>query len=119
MSEREDQLQAIFTEARSKASPEERARFLAAACGRDAELRRQVDSLLLADAQAGDFLRQNVLAPNGSPAGEQPGDIIGRYKLLQQIGEGGFGVVFMAEQQEPCAAWSPSRSSRPAWTPRR
>jgi serine/threonine protein kinase/tetratricopeptide (TPR) repeat protein len=101
MSEREDQLQAIFTEARSKASPEERARFLAAACGGDAELRRQVDSLLLADAQAGDFLRQNVLAPNGSPASEQPGDIIGRYKLLQQIGEGGFGVVFMAEQQEP------------------
>lgn len=101
MSEREDQLEAVFTEARTMASPEERECFLAAVCGADADLRRQVDSLLLADAQAGDFLRQNVLAPNGSPAGERPGDVIGRYKLLQQIGEGGFGVVFMAEQQEP------------------
>ncbi|MCZ7638945.1 MAG: hypothetical protein M5U12_24565 [Verrucomicrobia bacterium] len=44
--------------------------FLAAVCGADADLRRQGGFLLLADAQAGDFLRQNVLAPNGSPAGE-------------------------------------------------
>jgi WD40 repeat protein/serine/threonine protein kinase/Flp pilus assembly protein TadD len=96
-----DRLGAIFAEALTQTSPEERERFLAAACGADAELRRQVDSLLEAHAQAGDYLKQPILATNGPPTGEGPGSVIGRYKLLQQIGEGGFGVVFMAEQQEP------------------
>src|SRR5439155_13001224 len=71
------------------------------ACAQNPDLRRQVDSLLLAHTQAGDFLRQNVIAPSGPPSGEGQGNVIGRYKLLQQIGEGGFGVVFMAEQQQP------------------
>src|SRR5205814_3773455 len=48
-----------------------------------------------------DFLVQNVIPSSDPPIGEGPGNVIGRYKLLQQIGEGGFGTVFMAEQQEP------------------
>ena len=51
-----------------------------------------------------------------SPASEGPGTRIGPYKLLQQIGEGGFGVVFLAEQEQPVAAASRSRSSSSGWT---
>jgi len=94
-------LSQILGEALAKGSSEERERYLTDTCANDPELRRQVDSLLLAHGQAGDFLRQTVVAPGSQPEGEDPGAIVGRYKLLQQIGEGGFGVVFMAEQQEP------------------
>jgi serine/threonine protein kinase/tetratricopeptide (TPR) repeat protein len=97
----QDKLGEIFFEALAKDAPEERERYLAAACGPDADLRRQLDSLLEAHAQSGDFLRQTVLAPNSPPLGEGPGSMVGRYKLLQQIGEGGFGVVYVAEQEEP------------------
>lgn len=102
MSNEQDRLNAVFSEALAKASPEERNLYLAEACGLDAELRQAVDSLIAAHEGAGDFLRRPVLGGrNGGAAGEGPGAVIGRYKLLQQIGEGGFGLVFMAEQQEP------------------
>src|SRR5580658_10010475 len=95
----------IFTEALQK-SPGERAAFLDRACAGDNALRRRVEALLEAHEQAGDFLGEPAsglptLEPQGLIAGERPGDRIGRYKLLQQIGEGGCGVVFMAEQWEP------------------
>jgi hypothetical protein len=72
----------------------------------DGELRRRVEGLLQADEKAGQFLKQSPhqTASGGrseTPVGEKPGDCIGRYKLLQQIREGGCGVVFMAEQEEP------------------
>ncbi|HWY30085.1 MAG TPA: serine/threonine-protein kinase, partial [Candidatus Acidoferrum sp.] len=80
--------------------------YLESACGTDRELRHRVERLLKAHDQAGDFLDQP--APEAVPkakdeatVGEKPGDLIGRYKLLQQIGEGGCGVVYMAEQEEP------------------
>jgi serine/threonine protein kinase len=94
-------LQELFAGALARENLEERERYLAEACLQNQELRQQVDSLLQAHSQAGDFLRQNVISPNLPPIGEGPGSDIGRYHLLQQIGEGGFGIVFMAEQQAP------------------
>src|SRR6266550_3381803 len=86
--------------------PEERAACLDQACGGDAALRHRVEVLLNAHA-AGAFLEESaapVTAHNLQvfpPISERPGDSIDRYKLLQQIGEGGCGVVYMAEQAEP------------------
>ena len=83
-----------------------RATYLEQACGSDAKLRAAVEALLRAHRAADGFLPSLpgitraavVTAPR---AEEQPGDWIGRYKLLQQIGEGGCGAVYMAEQEEP------------------
>src|SRR5256886_12211013 len=96
---------AVFAEA-LQLSVGERSAYLERACGADEELRQRVERLLKAHDQVGDFLEQS--APEAAPAaraeasvGEKPGDRIGRYRLLQQIGEGGCGVVYMAEQEEP------------------
>jgi serine/threonine protein kinase/Flp pilus assembly protein TadD len=86
--------------------PEERAACLDQACGNDAALRRRVEALLSAHA-ASDFLEQPAAPAARQSLGltpaisERPGDHIGPYKLLQQIGEGGCGVVYMAEQDKP------------------
>jgi serine/threonine protein kinase len=92
----------LFTEA-IQLPVEQRSAFLKTACGGDAELRANVEALLKAHQESGEFLEQvpaEVKTQNLTP-GEKVGDRIGRYKLLQQIGEGGCGVVFMAEQEEP------------------
>jgi serine/threonine protein kinase/tetratricopeptide (TPR) repeat protein len=96
---------AVFTEA-LHLQAEERDRYLDKACKGDIEFRHRVEALLLAYEQAGDFLGRSAAdrparAAQAVPAGEIPGDRIGHYKLLQQIGEGGCGVVYMAEQEEP------------------
>ena len=96
-------------------SPAERAAFLEAACGGDAGLRQRIETLLRAQEGLDRFLETPALdgvlpaGPSAAPptsgllaaVPERPGDRIGRYKLLQKIGEGGCGVVYMAEQEEP------------------
>src|SRR5262245_66022431 len=98
-----DRIIHIFNEALTKLSDEDRARFLDEACRDQPELREQVETLLRVEAPARDFLKP--VAPGTIPitplVTEKSGDKIGRYKLLQQIGEGGCGVVYMAEQEEP------------------
>jgi serine/threonine protein kinase/dienelactone hydrolase len=94
----------IFCEAREITSPQELTAFLDQACGGDAQVRQQVEALLQAERQAGRFLGvfdSETTLPLETTLGEGPGTVIGRYKLLQELGHGGFGVVFMAEQQEP------------------
>ena len=90
----------IFEQALDITPTEERLRFLTSACGKDAALLARVQALLRADESGESFLpeqpKDTVVAIT-----EKPGDRIGRYKLLQQIGEGGCGVVYMAEQTEP------------------
>jgi serine/threonine protein kinase len=83
----------------------ERANYVASICGNDQALRRRVENLLEAVKEASQLLEESAERPNpllesGVPI-EEAGSRIGRYKLLQQIGEGGCGVVFMAEQEAP------------------
>ncbi len=93
----------LFNEAAERL-PEEREAFLAASCRDQPELRQHLERLLRAgQAAAGNFLNQAASGAMRAPAlvTQKPGDKIGHYKLLQQIGEGGCGVVYMAEQEEP------------------
>src|SRR5262245_46316922 len=100
----------VFDEA-AEIAPAERAAFLDRECVDDKALREAVDALLASLDDAGEFLAPSkaghALATDDDAARpaatlhESAGARIGAYKLLQQIGEGGFGVVFLAEQQTP------------------
>jgi tetratricopeptide (TPR) repeat protein/serine/threonine protein kinase len=96
---------AIFLDALEAPSAEERRAFLDRACSGNSELRARVEALLVASEQAGSFLNEPAVAisptVDEASVSERPGTIIGQYKLLQQIGEGGMGVVWMAEQELP------------------
>ena len=109
--------QDILRQALKRKRPLERAAFLDDACGGDAALRVEIEALLAIYEEAERGPAQNAEAGNAplgegatevmptlldqTPLTEGPGTLIGRYKLLEQIGEGGFGVVYVAEQQEP------------------
>jgi eukaryotic-like serine/threonine-protein kinase len=94
----------IFVDLVSNVPPDEWGDRLAETCAGDVALESHVRALLRAHAEPGTFMDQPAvanIATLDSPITERPGTVIGPYKLLQQIGEGGMGVVFMAEQTEP------------------
>jgi tetratricopeptide (TPR) repeat protein/tRNA A-37 threonylcarbamoyl transferase component Bud32 len=101
------QREAAIFDAAMDLPPGQRARYLDEACGEDAAFRRRMESLVSACDSKSDVLDSSAVSEAASaatalmPSIEKAGDRIGRYKLLQQIGEGGCGVVYMAEQLEP------------------
>jgi eukaryotic-like serine/threonine-protein kinase len=86
----------IFNAALERSNTAERCAFLDAACTGEPEARLRIEALLGASKLAGDFLPETE-----APIHEGPGARIGRYTLIERIGEGGFGVVYLAEQEEP------------------
>jgi len=116
MSTRVPREKAVFVEALELADPERRRQFLDQACGADQALREQVEKLLALSPSAGDFFKdcapalesvaadaaQVLSAAESAVEPEIPETkCIGPYKLLQKLGEGGYGVVYMAEQEQP------------------
>ena len=107
MNERKEKLEAIFQATVELGSPEQQEVYLNRACAGEPELRREVEELLRAAIAAEAVFegRGTVRIAEGasamSPVFEQVGSLIGRYKLLERVGEGGCGVVYVAEQTEP------------------
>jgi len=109
--------QEIFLAALEKRDPAERAAYLDAACAGNEALRKRVEELLQEEKDMGTFLENPALSNSSTPSPvplqgptgtvivpeltEKSGDFIGHYKLLQKIGEGGCGVVYMAQQEKP------------------
>jgi len=103
-------LDTIFCEAVEIADTDARAAYLARACGTDIGLRQRIDALIAAHFQAGSFLDRPAesladntpLDPGNHPSDSQePGSVIGPYTLVEKVGEGGMGAVYVADQTLP------------------
>ncbi len=102
-------LKELFLSAAEIESPADRAAFLERECGNDTELRCKLEALLHAHDHSGSFLAPGPTS-DPTPTGDEqphaessdaPGDVIGPFKLLQKLGEGGMGAVWVAEQRQP------------------
>ena len=107
MAERQNNESQIFHDA-TELSPDEREDFLEKACGDDSDLKKRIQALLRAHDDPDSYLRNPAEELNEQPLGQTHvfsqigiGQQIGPYKLLQEIGEGGMGIVYMAQQIEP------------------
>jgi serine/threonine protein kinase len=104
MSEPSNHAKSIFLAAIDEHAPDQWPAFLEQACDGNNVVRAEVEKLLRAQAAIGDFQetpRFGVSSTADLPIGEHSGSVIGPYQLVEQLGEGGFGTVFMAEQQAP------------------
>lgn len=96
-------IESLLYEALKLGDPQERQAYLEAACGVGTTLRAEIDSLLRAYESGAEVLKvpTDLLSEPADTLHEDAGDAIGRYKLLEKIGEGGMAVVYMAEQERP------------------
>ncbi len=92
--------ESIFASAIEIDSPAEREAYVKSVCGENPRLHDRLQALLKSHDEESEFLKPPQRTESDAPI-EKPGTVVGPYKLLQQIGEGGFGVVYMAEQQQP------------------
>src|SRR4051812_37696635 len=90
----------IFLEALDLPEGDERGRFIKTKCHDNAALLEKVEALISAYRQSGEFLNHPLTGPGLKPS-PAIGSMVGPYKLIEEIGEGGFGIVYLAEQAHP------------------